>query len=93
MLVSILTLLAVQKYLLQTISRFTAWAGAGAGRLSAGGGEGDAAAPLPLRDQQPHLKNEEKYFDCNRKYFMGIYYQHAEYESSAHSDECHAPEK
>ena len=31
MLVSILTLLAVQKYLLQTISRFTAWAGAGAG--------------------------------------------------------------
>ena len=59
MLVSILTLLAVQKYLLQTISRFTAWAGAGAGRLSAGGGEGDAAAPLPLRDQQPHLTHGE----------------------------------
>ena len=61
MLVSILTLLAVQKYLLQTISRFTAWAGAGAGagRLSAGGGEGDAAAPLPLRNQQPHLTHGE----------------------------------
>ena len=61
MLVSILTLLAVQKYLLQTISRFTAWAGAGAGagRLSAVGGEGDAAAPLPLRDQQPHLTHGE----------------------------------